>query len=241
MIDLIYCADGNRRFAEIAISHGFLYGARLPARGLYYPPYFVDQHYRKPKRRQYMAKLAEWRPAMATVLDWQEPSQFDEVIDWAYEAGQYTEILVIIPKIPGTLDRIPTEIDGKPVRLGFSYPTGYGEADFSILDEMIGWPHGIHILGGQPQSQLALYSGSLRRPRKRTTPPPDLFTSALDIRSVDGNYHNLMAVRFNEYWRDGRWHELSDHGGHVDQDAPYRAFELSCRNIMTAWGNLKNG
>jgi hypothetical protein len=43
---LIYCADGNRSFAEIALRHGYEYGACLP-NTIYLDPYFTDQDWRK--------------------------------------------------------------------------------------------------------------------------------------------------------------------------------------------------
>lgn len=85
---LIYCADGNRRFAEIAIRNGYMYGAQLP-NTVYFDPYFVDQDWRKPNRIRYMIALAQHRPALATVLDWEREDQLPEVLDWAEEASQY--------------------------------------------------------------------------------------------------------------------------------------------------------
>ena len=76
-MELIYCAAGNRRFAEIATSHGFRYGAQLP--GTVYtdvaPLYFADQDWKEPNRDKYMSALAQHRPHMATVLDWEREEQ----------------------------------------------------------------------------------------------------------------------------------------------------------------------
>jgi hypothetical protein len=84
--ELIYCAAGNRRFAEIAIRNGFTYGAQLP-KTIYYTPEFVDQNWRKPDRMKYMNALAQYRPRLATVLDLEYPHQFAEVLSWAEVGG----------------------------------------------------------------------------------------------------------------------------------------------------------
>lgn len=57
----------------------------------------------------------------------------------------------------------------------------------------------------------------------------------MDVVSLDGNYAQMMAVRYNEFWYKSRWHELSDHGGKIETDAPYVAFKRSCENIMAMW------
>ena len=80
MPELIYCAGGNKRMAQIAIDAGFEYGARLPARGLHHPIRFADQDWKNPDRVRYMAELEKHKPAMATVLDWEQEGQLGEVL-----------------------------------------------------------------------------------------------------------------------------------------------------------------
>lgn len=208
-VDLVYCADGNRRFAEIAVSHGFRYGARLPARGLPFAPWFADQDWKKPNRQRYMTELAKHRPHMATVLDLERAEQLDEVLGWADEAAQYVQVVLIIPKVSGIIESIPRRIGNAEVRLAYSVPTRYGGTDVPSW-EFTGWP--VHLLGGSPHSALRL-------------------RSYLDVRSVDGNYHNLLATRFAKYWQDGREKQIQP----PRMDAMYDAFEQSCINIMAAW------
>lgn len=207
---LIYCASGNRRFAEIAIAEGFQYGAKLP-HTVYFPPYFADQDWKNPDRTAYMAALQEHRPHMATVLDWECPNQFAEVLDWAEEAAQYVEEIVIIPKVQGGIPTIPRRIAGKRVVLGYSVPTKYGATPLPLW-EFYGWP--VHLLGGPPHRQLEL-------------------AHYMDVVSIDGNYHNLKATQFCEYWQRGQWHAVTPRR----EDAPYEAFCRSCQNIMAAWRN----
>ena len=251
-LDIIYCASGNKRFAQIAIDAGFKYGSRLPAT-TYFQPYFVDQDYKNPNREKYMKAVSEWKPYMATVLDWQREDQFNEVMDWAEEVSQHVELIIIIPKILGTINHIPKYVNQKPVRLGFSYPSTYGSASFSILDEMIDWPNGVHILGGSPEKQMMICQGKFKYPRKRTKPTVDFLMSQLDIRSIDGNYMQLMATRYNQFWCNGDanyasnpyWPRLDEDSkgrwgdGTNKADAPYEAFRRSCQNIIEAWSNLK--
>jgi hypothetical protein len=78
------------------------------------------------------------------------------------------------------------------------------------------------------------------------------FTAAvpkLDVRSVDGNMHHMMATRRCQFWVPGTaryaknhyWPTLAEfHGekwgdGSGTADAPYEAFRRSCVNIMEMW------
>ncbi|MBD3261993.1 MAG: hypothetical protein GF334_10085 [Candidatus Altiarchaeales archaeon] len=238
-IEVIYCAAGGKWAADIAVNY-FTYGARMPAT-VYHKPEFIDNDYKDPDFKRYIEALEKWRPRLATVLDLERLEQFDEVMDWAQAASQFvTEAILVIPKIWGLLDRIPEEINGVPMRLAFSYPSSYGRADFQILDEMVGWKHGIHILGGSPQAQLALASGRRKRPRCQT-PQPDMITSGLDIRSVDNNYIMKLANMGLVWFGDSqgvRFAHLSIKdlfGERQIENANHRAFRLSCNHLRWAW------
>lgn len=212
--ELIYCANGNRRFAEIAIAHGYTYGAQLPGT-VYFRPEFVDQDWKKPNKERYMACLAEHKPRFATVLDLEQNDQLPEVLAWAEEAAQYlTEAVLIIPKVQGIIAGLPRVIGGKQVRLAYSVPTRYGGSSLPLWD-FIGWP--IHLLGGRPEKQMEL-------------------AKYLNVASVDGNYFGMKARRFCEHWEwPGKW--IPD-GGITPDGAHYAAFERSCANIMQAWDHL---
>jgi len=208
-IELVYCADGNRRFAEIAVQAGFRYGARLPARGLPFAPWFADQDWKQPNRSRYMAELAKHRPVMATVLDWETEEQLSEVLSWAEEAAQYVERVILIPKVIGGIPQLPRRIGSADVVLGFSVPTRYGGTAVPSW-EFDGWP--VHLLGGSPHAQMRL-------------------AHYMNVVSADGNYHNLKATRFCEYWQSGKWIPVKP----KQEDAIYVAFLRSCENIMAAW------
>jgi len=203
---LIYCASGNKRYAEIAIHAGFQYGAQLP-HTIYYPPYFVDQDWRNPNRERYMAALVQYKPYMASVLDWERPEQLPEVLSWAEEAAQYVEIVMIIPKVQGGVKLLPYVIGGKPIRLGYSVPTGYGGTEL-VLSEFTGWP--IHLLGGSPKRQFEI-------------------AQYLTVTSVDGN-SSTKAAEYGNYWDGKQWRDVGD-----CDDMPYVAFEKSCLGIVKMW------
>lgn len=215
---LIYCADGNARFAEIAINAGFLYGARLPARGLPFVPWFADQDWKRkrPDRERYMAELAKYRPTMATVLDWETEEQLKEVLGWAEDAARYVEQVLIIPKVIGGIEQLPRFIGGKEVILAYSVPTSYGGTSVPAW-EFRSWP--VHLLGGSPHAQMRL-------------------AHYMSVVSADGNYHQLMASRYCEFWQNGKWCELDEHQEHIEHDAIYIAFQRSCENIINAWSRL---
>lgn len=219
-MDLIYCASGNKRFAEIAINHGFLYGAQMPGT-VYFPPMFCDQDWKKPDRAKYMPCLAEHQPHMASVLDLEQPTQLDEVLCWAEEAAQWVDVVMIIPKFFGAIELLPRVIAGKTVRLGYSVPTKFGGTEVPVW-EFAGWP--VHLLGGSPQAQMQM-------------------CNYLNVVSADGNYAQKMAIQYGQFWAPGNarnaanryWPKLSEVGDIVKDDMPYVAFERSCKNIMAAW------
>jgi hypothetical protein len=229
-VDLIYCAGGNKRFAQIAIDAGFKFGSQLPET-VYFPPFFCDQDWKKPNRAGYMEALAIHRPAMASVLDWEQDEQLPEVLDWAEEAAQYAAAIVIIPKVVGQIHRIPLTVGGKPVILGYSVPTTFG-ATPCVPWEFEG--RQVHLLGGSPHQQMEEWQ--LMR------------VSGAEVVSVDGNQPQKQAIRFNRVWQmqtekfispHRHWPSLAELDGEKwGTDAPYEAFRRSCANIMAEWRRI---
>lgn len=227
--ELIYCANGNRRYAEIAIQSGYTYGAQLPGT-VYFRPDFVDQNWKRPDRERYIAALAEHRPRMASVLDWERDDQLQEVLGWAEDAAQFVDTVIIIPKVHGGISKLPRRIAGASVRLGYSVPTKHGGTEVMAF-EFIGWP--VHLLGGSPGQQMRIAQ------------------MGLDIRSVDGNMMQKLASSRCLFWKPGKkpftngWISIKAADGAawgdggVDADATYEAFERSCKNIQAAWASLE--
>lgn len=227
---LFYCADGNRRFVEIALSQGYLYGAQLP-NTVYFPPAFTDQDWRgfnRAKnaeerarlRRAYMETVERYRPRLATVLDWEHEAQLDEVLSWAEEVSQWvTEAVIIIPKVIGGIARLPRTVEGKEVRLGYSAATTFAGTPVSP-SEFVGWP--VHCLGGSPMTQMR-------------------WARVLDMRSADGNFIQNLARQFAAFYSPAKqgkrrgWPTLREAGIIVEHDAPYLAFTLTCIGVPLAW------
>lgn len=225
-MELVYCAGGNARFAEIAISAGFRYGAQVPNYKTYADLWFADQDWKQPDRIAYMAALERYRPHMATVLDWERGNQLDEVLSWAEEAACHVERVLIIPKVHSGIDRLPRRIGGKDIVLAFSIPTKYGGTEVPIW-EFSGWP--IHLLGGSPQQQMHYWHH---------------LSAIADVVSADGNMSNKMA-HYCRFWSakpgpKGHWVQLGEVGdGSWGRDANLEAFRRSCENIVSAWRALK--
>ncbi len=212
---LIYCGGGNRAYTQIALDHGFKAGAQLPATVYADELYFADQNWKNPDRSIYMRFLAKHRPNRATVLDLEHPDQFNEVMDWAEEASQYTDHVLVIPKCD-VIDRIPRFINQKPIILAYSVPTRYGGCQLSTL-AFTGWD--VHLLGGSPTEQWQLSQ-----------------LAHWNVVSADGNYIQMKANRFAEFFDGKRWQQLKHIGlGHL-HDAPTEAFRRSCEGVMALFG-----
>ncbi len=211
MVELIYCADGNARYAGIALKHNFTYGAQMP-RKVHFKPDFIDQDWKKPDRDKYMQKLQEHNPRMATVLDLEHESQFDDVMAWAHEASAYVqETIIIIPKVSGVIDRIPTSINGKSIVLGYSVPTSYGGTNL-MFSEFNRRP--VHLLGGNPLKQVEL-------------------SHYMNVVSADTNYHQKISTKgvVTSYG----YPVTTNFYTHQEHDLNYTTFELSCMNIKAMW------
>lgn len=226
--ELVYCGGGNRRFYEIATAAGFRYGSQLPET-VYGPLWFADQDWHRPNRTAYMAALAQHRPVMATVLDWEREEQLTTVLSWAEEAAQYVERVLLVPKVQGGVAQLPRRIGGRDVVLAYSVPTRYGGTALPIWD-FAGWP--LHLLGGSPHAQMATWA---------------YLRNVGDVVTADGNYAQKMATRYCQFWTPGNarnarnryWPTLLEaDGDRWRQDAPYEAFRRSCENIRRAWGEV---
>lgn len=223
MIDLIYCADGGPRFAEIAIRYGFKYGSQS-AKTVYFPPAFIDYDFKAKSSKwiRHVADCKKYRPGLAIIPDWMESRRLSEIVDLrAVELAPYVGELLIVPKVKGGIDKLPHSIAGKPVRLAYSVPTGFGSTDVEI-SEFQGWP--VHLLGGNLGMQMEL-------------------AKQMNVVSADANKHKMKA-NYAEVWTGyyikgdkviDRYRQLQSFGFGELADAPYHAFALSCINIKAWW------
>jgi len=166
-----------------------------------------------------MKLVSQLTPQIATVLDLEHKSQIPEVFSWAEELSPFVKTIVIIPKIHNIVSLLPRTINQKEIRLGYSVPTKYGGTNVMLM-EFCDWP--VHLLGGAPHKQFEL-------------------AHYLNVVSIDGNMHMKMATQKCAFFDDnkrtlrGYWPQLKDIGLEHVSDAPYKAFELSCVNIINMW------
>jgi hypothetical protein len=219
---LIYCGNGNPRFATIAVEAGYRYGCQLPGTVMKDATLdFADQDWKSPDRTAYMKSLAQHKPRVASVLDWEHDEQLNEVLGWAEDAAQYvSEGVIIIPKVINEVHRIPKSVGGKRIILGYSVPTKFGATNVPCW-EFAGWP--VHLLGGSPHRQMREW----------------MYMSCMaDVVSVDGNMTQKMAINRCQYWctpkyKGDHWRKLTME--ECSADAMYEAFRRSCENVSREW------
>ena len=210
---LLYCAGGNRKFAQIALDAGFAYGCRSDYTPLFAPVAFADLNWKRPDRERHLAFVAEHRPRLAVAPDVLALDALADTVRYAGELAQHAERVIIVPKAAGVMAGLAQEREPWMV-IGYSVPTKYGGADALMVWELTGWP--VHLLGGTPQAQLTL-------------------ARYMQVYSADGNAAHLAARWGSWYdatrnvWTDGAQREPQGEG------MVYRAFARSCENIIAAW------
>jgi hypothetical protein len=217
-MDLIYCAAGNPRLVDIAHETGWHLGMRSDASPMAYPPLFVDIDYKKPNFEKHLEIVARYHPRYATVPDLSEQgvSQADinRVIEQAEQLSPCCDIPLIVPKLPGQIAMLPEHL-----AIGYSIPSSYGGAQFPLW-ELAG--RKVHLLGGSPRKQMQAY----------------LHLSAIaEVMSADGNYAQLMATRYGQYWEKHTWPK---HPGvaNKEKDIYLDCWKRSCINLLAAWRKL---
>lgn len=181
--------------------------------------WFADQDWKAPDLTKYARAVAEHRPEVATVLDWEHDNQLPEVLAWAEEIAPHVARVVVIPKIPGRVGEIPETVGGKPVILGYSVPTKYGGTNCGV------WEFGrrpVHLLGGSPQAQME-------------------YADYLNVVSADGNMAAQQARR-GRFWSrqknsKGHWWQLRDAGDNRTAGVPAECFRRSLGEIAGRWAN----
>lgn len=221
MIDVIFCAGGNRRFAQIALEEGMLYGLRGDYTA-YWPPVMVDIPFKQfwqtdahgiPQReprwslwKTQLAKIARWQPRTALVPDYLSPGYRRALVKMAcqlVEAG--VDRPMMCPKFPGAVEDIP-----EWCVVAVSVPSSY-EGYLPPLDELRG--RRVHLLGAaSPKDQLDL----LRY----------YAMYGIEVVSVDVNAHQ-KAAQNGTYYSGGKWRNRGRHVVPTDE-----AFRASCRAIM---------
>lgn len=217
MIDIIYCAN-NKTYGNWAKDYIYV-GTQLPNK-VYFDIYFVDQDWKEPDREAYIAMVRQYKPHIATVLDWERPDQREEVLGWAEEIAPHVDVIVIIPKCPESIAYLNRnnirKMNGKEVRLGYSVPTSHGGTEL-FVGEFAGWT--VHALGGSPTRQLEV-------------------ARYLNVVSVDGNYIH-HKVRRGQFFDGQRWVQLQRAGYNFQgKEIPEAVFRLSLPNYIKAFAAL---
>jgi len=213
-MNIIFCYGGNKEFEIAGHEIGYEYGVRFPS-SVRFKLFFADQDWKNPNRKGYMKFLQNHTPVMATVLDLCYEEEFDLVMSWAEEVAQFvTRDVVIIPKIKGIINKLPKQINGKRVVLGYSVPTLYG-ATYVPKEEFNG--RSIHLLGGSIKNQIKIFDSMIK---------------ICNIVSIDGNYMARVAW-FGDIWTQnnkkyGSW-TRNKNGRAIE------AFKESGKNILGMW------
>ena len=213
MIDLVYCASGNRALAQQAIESGWLYGSQPHT--IYFPIQFSDLDFKKMDSPKYLDKYKEFiakeRPKLAVVPDIFNRDDLPNAIEFAHRITKFVQTIIIVPKISGIIQDIPAEIDNVTIRLGYSVKTKYGGTGVPLW-EFKDWKDGVHLLGGSPHAQLEL-------------------AHYMPVESVDCNYHQRVSFL-------GKWWSIKT-GLFVQNDTRSKRaeewFRISCENIKEAW------
>ena len=230
MIDLIYCAGGNKRFAQIAIEYGFLYGSRSDDRP-YFPVDFVDINYKQGRVAwpNHLAFVREHQPKYAVAPDLMAIEDLRDVLTEAERLAAWAQNVIIVPKVHGIMVSIPSEF-----AIGYSVPTSYGGTELWI-GEFVG--RRVHLLGGSPRKQATIWRYLSK-----------------DVMSVDGNIAQKLACQRCQFFDPScvvasttkvtskQWPTIQEADGRKwpNGDAPYEAFRRSCRNLKQFWIQLLN-
>ena len=165
-LDLIFSTT-NIRVMPLARNLGWGWGLISARAGnqqrlmpqLGYHPIFMDNEWHGYDHKQHVESIAHFHPKYATTRDLLTKEQaaeagvewysLDQTLEMAAEVAEHCDNVIIIPKYE-CLDRIPREINGTRVVLGFSVPSSYGGTKVP-LEQFRGWP--VHLLGGSWKSQ----------------------------------------------------------------------------------------
>lgn len=119
---------------------------------------FVDNNFKNYNHKKHVDMVMRYHPKYCTVRDIISKEKCkmmgieyyspEAILDFAEELSSYSDNVIVIPKEIEYIDKIPSKF-----MLGYSVPTGYGGAEFSI-DNFTG--RRVHLLGGRWKNQLRL-------------------------------------------------------------------------------------
>ena len=179
---------------------------------------FIDNEYKNYDHEFHMKVLEFHRPKYATVRDIMTEAQceaagiayypFEQVMEFAAEAAQYAENVIVIPKYD-CFDRIPDEYV-----LGYSVPSSYGGTPVPA-EKFRG--RRVHLLGGSWKRQLEY-----------------LHFLGDDVVSLDTNWIHKVAQYGHFVWPDGRCGNIYEDLHLNVNNGLYTAFAISAGHIGRA-------
>lgn len=189
----LICSLATRRYLPYVMKADVLVGAKLPKYERYVTEcslFFADNDFKKFNFNSYVESVKKTRPFVATVPDIFDESSFSLALDVGNAIVQHVKsALIFIPKSVELLDKIPYTIGGKPVMLGYSVPSRYGQTEVPV-DYFKGRP--VHLLGGTPRRHFDLFD-------------------RLCVISLDVNVFGLLAQRGLIYY-NRKFHHWSSFG-----------------------------
>lgn len=216
-LDLIVCTGGNREFFQVACETGYMLGLRSGYASYGYDIQFVDSEYQRPNFERHLRTIMKYRPKYAVVPDLSDKSVSVADIERAMrqyeEVSQYCQIPLVVPKLPGQIALLPTD-----VAIGFSVPSSYGGARYDLYELQ---NRRVHLLGGSPGDQMEVFRQLAGR---------------ANVLSVDGNMAMGAARNWAQYW-DGGWVDHPEKG--TEGVSVYLdCWRKSCENIRRSWERL---
>ena len=179
-MDIITCM--RKIYADYATKYGWLRGSRsdhITNNGYSLDDSidFIDCPFKNWEKHaeRYFEVVAHYRPKYAVAPDIYQFSEFDAKIEQAYKLMEYSGKVIVVPKVRGMADEIPTDFI-------IGYPMGAPGYSDVVIDEwelfkIRGRP--IHLLGGsvKKQAMMAKYH---------------------NVMSVDGNGFVKVAQKYRK-------------------------------------------
>jgi GNAT superfamily N-acetyltransferase len=163
----ILVKGNNRQMPEVSRASGMAYGTRHIETPRDWP-LMVDIHWRDYDWQDYMDKIAEWRPVMAMVPDYEYPSQRRQLYQHIRDLKAAGVLRIMVcPKFAGAVAHIPSWC-----LVAVSIPSSYA-GFIPEFQELVG--RRVHLLGGSPKKQIEMII------RLRGV--------GIDVTSTDGNSH----------------------------------------------------
>jgi hypothetical protein len=201
----------------MAVSHGWWYGARSDDTIYPLAPLaLLDVDWKRPDWERHLEQAATYLPGLAVVPDVMGLGEIDRALAQAEALSRYCENAVIVPKDYGIIARLPAEVCGKALVLGYSIPTTYGGSPVPL------WEFGrrpVHLLGGNPRRQLELFG-------------------YLNVKSLDGNLAWRLARRgvvMTARGIAGPTLKACDGRRWPARDMPLEALRRSLVNLRSFW------